>query len=105
MTTTYRAVITCDEQRSPKCLGLLELSGPTIRVVDRAAFVPMEQGWLRGYGPDQTYDVCPACQSPVTERVMALGRPASGGSPGKEPGGAEEEQPRAHQVEAGRGGG
>jgi len=77
VTTTYRAVIHCDEQRSPSCLGLLELSGDTIRIVDRAAFAPLERGWLRGYGPDATYDVCPACQTPVTERVIQLGRPRS----------------------------
>ena len=102
MSTTYRAVITCDEQRTPKCLGLLELSGPTIRIVDRAAFVPMEQGWLRGYGVDSvTYDVCPACQSPVTERVMALGRPGVDRLPEEEARG-EEEEPGRLEAEPGR---
>lgn len=75
MTTTYRVLIQCDELSSAWCCGMLELSGPTSRVTSEAAFFPLEQGWLRGYGVDQTWDVCPACQTPVLQRVLELGGP------------------------------
>ena len=75
MTTTYRVLITCDELSSAWCCGMLELSGPTSRVTSEAAFFPLEQGWKRAYGEDQaTYDICPACQSPVIDGVLRLGQ-------------------------------
>jgi hypothetical protein len=88
VTTTYRVLVQCDEMNSAWCAGMLELSGPTSRVTSEAAFFPLEQGWLRGYGVDQlTYDVCPACQTEVTQRVIEVGGPFPRvrlGLPGKE---------------------
>ena len=71
MSTTYRVVVTCDEQKSDRCLGLLELSGDRPEVCDRVVLVPERAGWLRGYGGAQTYDVCPACRA-VVEQTRAL---------------------------------
>ena len=98
MTTTYRVLITCDELRSAWCAGMLELSGHSLRVADDAAFFPLEQGWSRGYSVDQTWDVCPACQTEVTKRALELG------SAGKQEGQTEEADRCAEQAEArGRG--
>lgn len=109
MSTSYRVVIHCDEARSTRCLGLLELAGTTLGITDRAATVPLAQGWLRGYGPVDTYDVCPACQTPVTAQVIQLGLPGfdhlTRTGLGEEEGKGEDAERGREQAEAGRGGG
>lgn len=62
MSTTIRVVITCDGQRSTKCLGLLEFGSPDVRHIPQTHRRVTEAGWGRGYGATQTYDVCPACR-------------------------------------------
>jgi hypothetical protein len=77
MSTQYRLVVHCDETRSPECHGLLEFS---TRYRNRLAGPPEieAQGWLRGYRPDQTYDVCPACRPFVDrERGLRAAQPAA----------------------------
>jgi hypothetical protein len=63
MSTTYRILVHCDEQRSGACHGLLEVSREQLFGEERVLPVTQERGWLRGYGASQTYDVCPACRA------------------------------------------
>jgi hypothetical protein len=75
MTTTYRALIHCNEQKSPQCAGLREVAGDRLRDLDEARTMAGARGWLRAYGPAQTYDVCPACRPYVATEHGGVGVP------------------------------
>jgi hypothetical protein len=68
VSTTYRAVVHCDPQRSAACAGLFEIAtgpGGWAHVLDRLGPALEAAGWVRGYrgdGSGQTFDECPACR-------------------------------------------
>ena len=68
MSTTYRAIIRCDEKRGHDCLGVVQYDAPDPQALSRRWFQHERRtGWLRGDTVDQTYDVCPVCR-PAVER-------------------------------------
>lgn len=89
MTATYRLVITCDENLSPQCVGLVEYSGPDRFSLNHATNTHAAGGkwidgrnekgyvqgyvtkgmWLQGWSAKGSYDVCPACRPEVERRM------------------------------------
>jgi hypothetical protein len=67
MTTTYAVRVVCDERRAPDCLGERVETVASLLEVDFVGLRLQQEGWVRGYGSEQTYDVCPACAA-VAER-------------------------------------
>lgn len=73
MSTVYRVVVTCDEQKSDRCLGLLEVTAGRLFGDERVLPAAEEHGWLRGYGAEQTDDVCPACRVQLATEHAGVG--------------------------------
>lgn len=69
MSTQIRLLIHCDEKRTKDCAGLIEFRGVSPRDFDDVGTELFQQGWIRGYRADGTYDACPACAPSVEERL------------------------------------
>ena len=76
MSTQYRVLVHCDARRGHGCHGFIQFSTKDLRRM--ASHPDIEQrGWLRGYGFDFTYDVCPHCRPAVEEERARAGKPTA----------------------------
>lgn len=69
MSQQFRLIVHCDENATEKCVGFAEYAAlDRIGLARQSDRFANEAGWLRGYGPKNTYDVCPACRPSVELR-------------------------------------
>lgn len=78
MTTRYAVKVTCDEQRSNNCHGLLLFEGGRSLLTENVQRRLEARGWWRGYTAERSHDVCPACQEHTTGERAAEPTPARG---------------------------
>lgn len=73
MTSVYRLVVTCDENLSDKCVGLVEYSGRDRHALRHRTQIEAndKRSWVQGFNAQGTYDICPACRPAVEARLSA----------------------------------
>lgn len=77
MSTQIRLLVHCDEKRSKDCAGLIEFRGDSPHDFEAVGMQLYQQGWIRGYSVDGTYDACPACAPGVEARLQPAEHPSA----------------------------